>query len=217
MITPTHHDLAAPLPETHQPPRRRRWAVLAAVGLLAATGTAVWVSHGDAPPPAATASEVGTTTAQGPTSTDATAAPTLQAQLTYLAEEEKLAHDVYVLSESIYGTRTYANISRSETQHQESVLSLLAARDLPDPTLGNAAGVFTDPSLQALYDELASRVRASAAEAAKVGILIEQTDIADLQEVLATSPPDDVATSLTRLLAASENHLQAFTRLDARV
>ncbi len=140
----------------------------------------------------------------------------LSALLAYLAEEEKLAHDLYVLGESLYGDRTFANISRSETKHQASVRELLAAYDIPDPSQGTAEGVFADPGLQALYDTLATRVRTSEAEAALVGILVEETDIADLREALASGPPADVRTVLEQLEAASQNHLSAFTRYSQR-
>jgi hypothetical protein len=140
----------------------------------------------------------------------------LVAALTYLVEEEKLAHDIYVLGESLYGTRVFSNIARSEVQHQESVRALLTTYGVTDPSANEPPGIFSDPALQALYDSLAARMTKSSAEAMQVGILIEQTDIADLEKALADQPPSDVATVLTRLKAASENHLQAFLRAASR-
>lgn len=191
-------------------PAGRRLAVAVVVGALAAAaafGAGVLLGAGS--------TQSSDPTADLPAA-GATATSGLSAQLAYLAEEEKLAHDLYVLGESLYGDRVFANISRSETQHQASVRELLASYDVPDPTQATAPGVFTDPGLQALYDTLAARMGTSEAEAALVGVVVEETDIADLREALASEPPADVREVLERLEAASQNHLRAFTRYSER-
>lgn len=144
------------------------------------------------------------------------ASPELAAKLSYLVQEEKLAHDIYVLGASLYGVNAFENIARSETTHQTAIASLLAGYSLADPTANSAPGVFSDPSVQQLYDELAARVKESQLEAAKVGVLIEKTDIADLQKVIDAKPGDTVATVLERLVQASQRHLQAFERQETR-
>ncbi len=136
----------------------------------------------------------------------------LAAQLAYLIQEEKLAHDIYVLAASKYGVNVFENISKSETTHQTAIGSLLAGYSLADPTVGLAPGAFLDPSVQKLYDELALRVNSSQEQAVEVGVLIEKTDIADLQKVVNASPREQVTTVLQRLIAASQRHLQAFER-----
>ena len=136
----------------------------------------------------------------------------LAAQLAYLIQEEKLAHDIYVLAASKYGVNVFENISKSETTHQTAIGSLLAGYSLADPTVGLAPGAFIDPSVQKLYDELALRVNSSQEQAVEVGVLIEKTDIADLQKVVNASPREQVTTVLQRLIAASQRHLQAFER-----
>lgn len=142
-----------------------------------------------------------------------TASESTAAQLGYLVEEEKLAHDIYVLAGSLYPDRVYVNISRSETQHQSSISALLAGYGLDDPTASTAAGEFQNPELQQLYNTLAADVRTSSEQAAEVGVLIEETDIADLKEAIAASESDAVTSTMSRLESASQNHLQAFTRL----
>ena len=135
----------------------------------------------------------------------------LAAQLAYLIQEEKLAHDIYVLAASKHGVNVFENISKSETTHQTAIGSLLAGYSLADPTVGLAPGL-PDPSVQKLYDELALRVNSSQEQAVEVGVLIEKTDIADLQKVVNASPREQVTTVLQRLIAASQRHLQAFER-----
>lgn len=130
--------------------------------------------------------------------------------LTYLVEEEKLAHDLYVLLGDTWGTRIFDNIAASETTHEDAVAGLLDDYGVPDPRV-DTLGVFVDPQLQALYDQLAASGTASYAGAIAAGITVEETDIADLERTIADSPAD-VQVVLDRLLAASNKHLAAFTR-----
>jgi hypothetical protein len=138
------------------------------------------------------------------------------AELAYLAEEEKLAGDVYDLAATSYGLRIFDNIGRSEDNHLAEVRVLLDRYDVTDPTLGADAGKFTDPQLQALYDTLAAQVRSSRAGAVAAGILIERTDIADLEELLENRDlPADVQAVAESLHAGSQRHLAAFQRTAA--
>lgn len=134
------------------------------------------------------------------------------AALTYLIEEEKLAHDVYVTLGALWGSNVFPNIADSETTHQDLVAPLLDARAIPDPRSAEV-GVFTDPDLQALYDDLVARGSSSLDEAIQVGILIEEKDITDLSAAIAAEDEADVIIVLERLLAGSENHLASFQRL----
>lgn len=135
------------------------------------------------------------------------------AMLQAMVAEEKLAHDVYVTLGDLYDVRTFDNIARAETKHQDAVRVLLDAYGVTDPTIGDAVGVFDDPEVQALYDSLVARGDDSLAAAAQVGITIERLDIADLRTALADDQPADVARVLENLMAGSERHLAAFTSL----
>ena len=136
-----------------------------------------------------------------------------KSQLLYLIEEEKLAHDVYQKMYDLYGARIFSNITKSEAGHQSRVLALLEARDIPDPR-SSQAGVFADQSLQKLYAELIAQGSQSLEEAYKVGVAIEEMDIADIKQDLKTLDPSqtDIETVLEALLQGSENHLRAFNR-----
>lgn len=131
--------------------------------------------------------------------------------LVYLAEEEKLAHDVYAVLGDMWGDQIFTNIQRSEVSHQDQVSSLLTTYGISDPR-SSEVGVFTDTELQALYDQLIAQGSQSVTEAYKVGVLIEETDIADLQESIAATSDPVILATLNRLLGASENHLKAFSR-----
>lgn len=160
------------------------------------------------PSPAPSAAPDAAVAAPSPTAT--TDAASLSADLQYLIEEEKLAHDVYVTLGDAWDLRIFDQIAASETSHQNAVAGLLEAYQITDPRL-DGVGEFSDPALQSLYDTLVAQGLASQAGAIQAGITIEQTDIADLSSRIATAPAD-VAAVLESLLRGSENHLAAFER-----
>ncbi|NQU36818.1 MAG: DUF2202 domain-containing protein [Actinobacteria bacterium] len=134
----------------------------------------------------------------------------MEAQLIYLAEEEQVAHDLYILAYDTYGIKTFSNISRAETRHFDVLNQALALYGLPSADQLGAPGVFSNPELQDAYDTLAAKIRSSAADAIEVGVAAEKADIADLQAGLALNPPSDIAQVLSNLVRASQNHLAAF-------
>ena len=129
----------------------------------------------------------------------------------YLIEEEKLAHDVYTVLGDAWGGNTFTNILSSETTHQDQVLSLLSSYGIADPR-SSAVGVFVNPELQALYDQLIAQGMQSQTEAYKVGVLIEETDIADLTVAINSSSDQAIVNTLNKLLSASQSHLSTFSK-----
>ncbi len=130
--------------------------------------------------------------------------------LVWMREEEKLAHDVYVTLGDTWGRQVFENISRAETTHMEAVRTLLDRYGIADPAAGQPAGVFTNPDLQTLYDDLVARGKTSLVDALTVGALIEDLDISDLRERATDTP--DIALVYADLEHGSENHLRAFVR-----
>jgi hypothetical protein len=137
---------------------------------------------------------------------------TLAEILTFIVQEEKLAHDLYVQLASTSGAQQFANIVNSESTHISLVQGLLVSYNIVDPTVGLAEGEFLDQDLQALYDSLLASGSVDRAGAIAAGIAVEEKDIADLEAMLATDLPSDVASVLERLLSGSQNHLAAFLR-----
>lgn len=137
------------------------------------------------------------------------------AMLQHMVAEEKLARDVYTVLGAKFDAPTFDNIAKAEARHQSSVRTLLSRYGITDPTVGDAAGVFDDDALQALYTKLVSSGSTSVTAAAEAGITIERVDIADLDKALAANPPADVARVLGNLRRGSESHLAAFTALKA--
>jgi hypothetical protein len=133
------------------------------------------------------------------------------AGLTQMREEEKLARDVYQYLYQRWGLGIFSNIASSEQTHMNAIKTLLDRYQLADPAAGNPAGVFTNPELQALYNQLIAQGSQSLVSALQVGITIENLDISDLQEQLALTTKLDIKTVYQNLLKGSQNHLRSFT------
>jgi len=131
------------------------------------------------------------------------------AALLYMREEEKLAHDVYVTFYVQWGLPLFQNISQSEQTHTEAIKTLLDRYGLADPGTSEV-GAFTNPDLQALYNDLVARGSQSLAEALKVGAAIEEIDILDLEERLVQTNNTDIQQVFNNLRNGSYNHLRAF-------
>ncbi len=130
--------------------------------------------------------------------------------LLYMREEEKLARDVYITLYEQWGQRVFQNVTASEEQHMSMVLGLLEQYGLEDPAAGKGVGEFTNPELQALYDQLVAQGSQSLADALKVGAAIEEIDILDLQERITQTDNPAIITVYENLMQGSENHLRAF-------
>lgn len=131
--------------------------------------------------------------------------------LKFMREEEKLARDVYQALYAQWFAPAFDNISASEQKHMDSVKVFLDAYGIEDPA-SDAPGVFNNSDLQALYDQLTEQGSTSLLEAYKVGALIEEVDIVDLQEAIANTDIIELKTMYTQLLNGSYNHLRAFSR-----
>ena len=127
----------------------------------------------------------------------------------YMREEEKLARDVYLTLYEVWGLPVFENIARSEATHMEVVGTLIDRYGLADPAAAEV-GVFTNPTLQGLYDQLVADGRTSLADALRVGAAIEEIDILDLQERLAQTDQADIELVYENLMKGSRNHLRAF-------
>jgi len=127
-----------------------------------------------------------------------------------MADEEKLARDLYAVLATTYPNDVqFARITRAESMHLAAIRSLLARYGVTDPTAGLAAGVFASATTQSLYASLlASATNDSTALAA--GVAVEKDDIAALTAAKAGVTAPDVLRVYTNLLTASQRHLTAF-------
>jgi hypothetical protein len=130
--------------------------------------------------------------------------------LTYMREEEKLARDSYLTLYNKWHLPIFSNIANSEVMHMSKIKELLDRYGLPDPAAGKPVGLFTNPILQQLYNDLMVQGSQSATEALKVGVMIEEVDIHDLQKYLALTNKSDITKVYSMLVNGSNNHLSAF-------
>jgi hypothetical protein len=154
-------------------------------------------------------------TAQTPTATASSATAiaddTRTADLSFSRDEERMARDLYTLFGQTYDAAIFTRIAASEQQHFDAVGALLTAYAITDPAVGQPAGTYANADVQKLYDQWKAQGLTSVQDAYAVGVALEQTDIADLQGILARNADADAQRVFTRLLAASQHHLDAFT------
>ncbi len=131
--------------------------------------------------------------------------------IVHMRQEEKLARDVYLTLDEVWGADIFANISESEQQHMDAIENLITRYGLTDPIVDGTVGVFANPDFQALYDELVAAGSVSLEETLKVGVLIEEQDIDDLEKALEETAQRSIQRVFENLLEGSTNHLDAFT------
>lgn len=136
----------------------------------------------------------------------------VKAGLLLMREEEKMAHDLYAEFYDMYEMRIFSNISSSEANHMEAVLTLLEAFGLKDPASPDA-GVFNNQELQTACDKLLSDGSVSLIEALQSGAYVEELDILDLEEQMEQITDESIKLVYSNLLRGSRNHLRAFTRV----
>ena len=95
----------------------------------------------------------------------------------------------------------------------DAIKTLLDRYELDDPVGIDSIGVYKNEILQDLYNVLIEQGNVSLIEALKVGALIEEIDILDIQHDLDENVDnEDVAFVYDNLLRGSRNHLRAFVR-----
>lgn len=128
-----------------------------------------------------------------------------------MAEEEKLAHDLYVAFAAKYDVVQFNRIANAETRHLTDVRTVLDRYDITDPTAGKAAGSFASADFQKMYDEFLAQGSANLDAAYAAARSVESADVDDLKaamDKLTTAP--DVLAVYQHLLAGSQHHLVAF-------
>jgi len=132
------------------------------------------------------------------------------AEVSFMREEERMARDIYVQLGEKWNLTVFRNIAASEQKHFEALGRVLENKNLPDPSAGKQAGVYADPKLNTLFNELIAKGMKSVQDALEVGVAVETADIADLEQAIAATTRTDLKRIYTNLMNASYNHLDAF-------
>lgn len=133
------------------------------------------------------------------------------ASLKWLREEEKLARDVYLELNAYWPAKIFLSIADSEQSHFDAIGRKLVLYGIADPALPGI-GVFSDPELQALHDELLAIGMPSSTAALGVGVTIEETDIEDLEAAIDGTDSRPLTQTYEHLMSGSERHLQSFLK-----
>lgn len=130
--------------------------------------------------------------------------------LAAMADEEKLARDLYAVLATTYPNDVqFSRIVRAESMHLTAVRTLLTRYDVTDPTAGLPAGSFANAATTSLYTSLLASAT-SDATALAAGVAVEKADIAALTTARAGLTAPDVVAVYSNLLTASQRHLAAF-------
>jgi len=180
-------------------------AALALSIALSAASPAAVLAAGSPSTPARARSPIALVAASPLTATQA-------ADLRAMAEEEKVARDLYRAFAARYPSVVWDRIAAAEAAHLASVRTLLARCGVADPTAGRADGAFASAAAQALYARLLAAGSVSEVAAFGVGRTVERDDIAVLDAALARATQIDVRQVYANLRRASTQHLRAFER-----
>ncbi len=134
-----------------------------------------------------------------------------QENLQFMGEEEKLARDVYIYLNERWNLKVFVNIAKAEQNHIDSVKQFLDAYQITDLSVMEY-GHFTNPDLQALYDTLIDKGSLTLIDALMVGALIEEVDIADLDNAISETNDPALIQMYQHLKDGSYNHLRAFVK-----
>ena len=137
--------------------------------------------------------------------------PAEAADIAWMREEEKLAHDVYRALYDKWQLPVFERIAESESRHMAAMARLIVRYGLNDP-VRSESGRFTHADLQALYDQFLTRGLRSVNDALAVGAEIEDRDLADLYASLEQTDKEDIRRVYSHLARASANHLRSFVR-----
>jgi hypothetical protein len=131
------------------------------------------------------------------------------ATLQWIREEEKLAHDVYVDLYAYWPNKVFKAIAKQEAAHFKTIGKVLKLYGVPDPAI-DMPGRFSQPQLQAAYDEYLARGVLSYVDALKVGVDIELMDIDDLSIAMDETDRVPLEQHYRHLLIGARNHLRMF-------
>ena len=135
------------------------------------------------------------------------------AALAALADEEKLAHDLYASFAATYPSAVWDRIGAAESTHLAAIRTLLARYGIADPTAALSAGSFVSADTAALYANLLAQGSVSEAAAFGVGRTVELDDIAKLDAARSGVTAADVQRVYANLRNGSTQHLASFSPL----
>ena len=134
-----------------------------------------------------------------------------RAALRFVAEQERLAMDLFLDLYNEWGDPVLLDLHTAEQTHRDAVVWLLGKYGLPDPAGGLPSGVYDDPELQALSDDLFFIGTERFTGALTAGAILAEASIDELEYQLDVEVDTwDVEFLYDTLLLAERNHLRLF-------
>lgn len=133
------------------------------------------------------------------------------ADILYISEEEKLGRDLYLMYFDIWGRRAFLNAAGSSQADIDSMNLLIERYGLEDP-VKDERGMFTNASLQELYNEMVSSGSTTVWDALNSSIKFEEIQVKSLDDAMAATDKDDLKFVYENIRHSSENNIQAFLR-----
>jgi hypothetical protein len=126
-----------------------------------------------------------------------------------VAEEQQLAHDLYLAFADKYGASLFTCMSKDETWQLTDTDNVLKLYAVADPIAGQPGGTFSSASTQQRYDTLLAQGAKSVDTAVAAARSVESTEVTHVKSAAADLTAPDVLQLYTNLLDASQSHLLA--------
>ncbi|MBK9488308.1 MAG: DUF2202 domain-containing protein [Haliscomenobacter sp.] len=137
-----------------------------------------------------------------------------EAIILYLIEQEKVAHDLYRVLDTMWVTDVFNRVSNEELQHMAK-LSAVACEfmiDVPAHFNEYPEGQFVDGKLRRLYTDLLVAANFSLEEAYRACANLEERKILDLKAALREPNFEIETLTYKALLIGAEDNLKLFIR-----
>jgi hypothetical protein len=141
----------------------------------------------------------------------ATLSPREEEGVLFIWEEEKVARDLYSELRRETDLSIFTDLARSEQSHMDQAKSLIDEYGLEIP-IEDEPGVFSNQTLDDLYNDLLARGMRSQGDALKAAATFEEISIVDLEKELEAADNEDVRVVYQGLLAGSRKHLRSYVR-----
>ena len=131
--------------------------------------------------------------------------------LLFVWEEEKMARDVYLLfdEDERFKKPIFRKIADSEQVHMDKVFCLLIHFNLDDQ-VQDEIGIFSNPEIQELYDDLVALGSGPITDALTAGAIVEDYDINDINHWMTQTLNESILTVFRNIVCGSGNHLNVF-------
>lgn len=126
-------------------------------------------------------------------------------------EEEMMAKDIYLKFYNMSKLSLFLNVAGTKQIHMNSVQILMEKYGMEKP-VQEGDGVYTNETLQKIYDDLLASGGKSPEDALKAAALLEETSVRDLEKEISDTDKPDIKSVFGGLLVSSKKQLRTLER-----